>query len=284
MSLFSSSPKVICITGCSSGLGFELAKHLSQKHIVYATARDPLKNSELAGSKHPNLHVCKLDVCDPLSIERIMQQIDYEQGHLDVLINNAGLMHMGFFEDVDLEVHRKLMETNYFGVVEVTQKALRLLKKSKDARIINISSTSGVMAMPTLSAYAATKWALEGLSEGLRHELSALNIKVLLIEPGLIDTPLLHQNFKSSEDPHSIWYAKSKELTQRFLSFKKSRFLKTKKVVRIIEKRMKQNNPPFRTLISYLSHFKLFLKRIFPYSLYEKVIIKAFNLRSLKVK
>lgn len=271
--------KVICITGCSSGLGLELARRFSKKHVVYAGIRSSHKNSELHQIKSENLKIIHLDVCDHQSIQKAFSTISQNEAYIDVLINNAGIMHMGFFEDTDLQKHRELIETNFFGLMEVTRYALPLLKKSKDAKIINISSTSGVMAMPTLGAYAASKWAVEGWSESLRMELKLLGIQVLLIEPGLIQTPLLKKNFSSSSSISSEWYPRFLKLKHQFEHLNPKRFLTPQVVAEVIEKRMESKNPPFRTLLSKLSTIKLFLKRLFPFSFYEKIILKAMKIK-----
>lgn len=270
-------PLIICITGCSSGLGLELAKQLSKNHIVYATLRDLKKKKDLQSASSDHLKLLRLDVCEPGSIQNVMDEIAQNHGKLDVLINNAGIMHMGFFEDVEQVVHRKIMETNYFGVLEVTRQALRLLKKSNKAKIINISSTSGRMAMPSLGSYAASKWALEGLCESLRFELLPLGIQVLLIEPGLIETPLLHQNLSCTLKKGSFWEKKTERLLTKFHAMNPKRFLKVKDVAKLIEKRIDQPYPPFRTLISPLSKIKWAIRSLFPYSLYEKLILHFFR-------
>ncbi len=271
------SSKIIFITGCSSGLGLSLAQVLSEKHIVYASLRNLKKVEELKKIQSPNLKILRVDVLEPQSIKAAAAEIEQNHGKIDVLINNAGVMHMGFFEDVEVKIQQKVMEINFFGVCQVTQLLLFLLKKSKQGKIINISSTSGRMAMPSLSGYAASKWALEGWSESLRFELLPLGIQVLLIEPGLIDTPLLHQNLSYTLKKGSPWEKNIERLLKRFFEMNPKRFLDVKKVSKLIQKRMNQKNPPFRTLISPLSKIKWLIRQLFPYAFYEKIILKIFN-------
>lgn len=267
---------VILITGCSSGLGRALAERLSQKYTVYGSMRRPEK---LKGQRLPFIPI-RLDVLERESIEEAMETIEKREGRIDVLINNAGIMLMGLFEDVSEKELREIFETNFFGLTNVTKAALPLLDRSKRAKIVNISSTSGVMPMPALSAYAASKWAVEGFSESLRFELKSRNIAVLLIEPGLIRTELLDENFNVRMDDDSKGAPIMRTLLHKWNTLDPSKFLDPKKVAELIEKRIEQKNPKFRTLISSLSYLKLFIKRAFPHSLYEKIVLRALEIDS----
>lgn len=273
------SVKVICITGCSSGLGLELATRLSKQYHVFATVRDLRRATVL--KKCSNLDLIELDVCSKESIVEAFKKIEQKVGRLDVLINNAGIMHMGFFDQTSMEKYRQVMETNFFGALQVTLGALNLLKKGSRSKIINISSTSGVMAMPSLGAYAASKWALEGWSEAMRLELKASNIDVCLIEPGLIKTPLLDKNFSQECDPSSERYEDHKKLLSKFKNLNPHHFLRPEKVAEVIEKKIEQKHPKFRTLLSRLSKLKLMVRRLLPYSFYEKIILKSLGLNNI---
>ncbi len=270
--------KVILITGCSSGLGLVLAKRLSKEHIVYASMRSSSKLDYFEKSSSPSFIPIRLDVTESESIEKALSTIKEKHQKLDVLINNAGVMLMGFFEDVPEKEVRDLLETNFFGVMSLTKKAIPLLKQSKDAKIINISSSSGLMAMPALSAYAASKWAIEGFSESLRFELSSLGIQVLLIEPGLIRTELLKENFHVFEDSNSDTSEKMTQLLKLWQERDPKTFLDPIDVAAVIEKRIHQKKPPFRTVLSRLSKIKLLLKRVLPYSIYERIVLKALKI------
>ncbi len=270
--------KVILITGCSSGLGLVLARRLSQDHIVYASMRNSSKLEYFEKSSTPSFIPIRLDVTESESIDSALSTIKEKHNKLDVLINNAGVMLIGFFEDVPEKKVRDLLETNFFGVMSLTKKALPLLKQSGDAKIVNISSSSGLMAMPSLSAYASSKWALEGFSESLRFELYSMEIQVLLIEPGLIRTELLQENFKVFEDPNSDFSQKMNQLLKMWKARDPKTFLDPIEVAKVIEKRIHQEKPPFRTVLSRLSKVKLFLKRVLPYSLYERIVFKALKI------
>lgn len=187
--------KVAVVTGSSSGIGHATALALAKKRfLTFATMRDLGKRSAIesaAGSIQDggkNIRVVQLDVTDESSVKNAVQSIVSEAGRIDVLVNNAGFGVMGAFEDVSIEELRKQFETNVFGVVRVTQAVLPTMRKQKSGRIINISSGAGRMGYPGGSAYIASKFALEGISEALAYEADAFGIKVALIEPGFIRT------------------------------------------------------------------------------------------------
>lgn len=267
--------KIILITGCSSGLGLHLAKRLSQKHIVYASMRKPKDIEKMKEHASDSFRPIQLDVTETESIERAIAHIENEQQRLDVLVNNAGILHLGCFEDVSLKAYKEMYETNFFGVLDMTKRALPLLKKSSEGKIVNISSSSAIAAMPTMSAYTSSKWAIEGFSESLRYELLPFGIKVLLIEPGIIKTKMVNENFKTIENPKSDSYPILKSVLTHWEELKKHAFLEVDAVSQVIEKRIDAKNPPFRTLLSRLAFLKLIARRCLPFSLFEKIIQKA---------
>lgn len=173
----------ILITGASSGFGKETAK-LFQKNgwNVIATMRSPEKEQDL--NELENILITKLDVLDADSINDAVQEGIAKFGRIDVLLNNAGYGLMGVFESATKEQIQNQYAVNVFGLMNVTQAVLPLMRASGQGTIINISSFGGVIALPFGSLYNSSKFAVEGFSEGLSHELSALNIAVKIIEPG----------------------------------------------------------------------------------------------------
>jgi NAD(P)-dependent dehydrogenase (short-subunit alcohol dehydrogenase family) len=181
--------KVWLITGSSRGLGRALAETvLAAKHNVVATARNPAQLTDLV--KRYGDQVCNLalDVTDERAADRAIGAAVDAFGQLDVLVNNAGYGDLGSIEDTSLVDFRAQIETNLFGVINVTKAALPLMREQRSGHIIQISSIVGRLGPPGRGAYATAKWGVEGFSEVLAKEVKPLGIKVTIIEPGGLRT------------------------------------------------------------------------------------------------
>ncbi len=179
--------KTVLITGASSGFGKETARLFQGKGWnVIATMRSPEAETELSGLK--NVLVLRLDVTDKQSIEYAVTAGIEKFGGIDVLVNSAGYGLMGVFESTSGEQMRQQYAVNVFGLMEVTQAVLPIMRKSKKGTIINISTFGGVTAGQFSSLYNSSKFAVEGFSEALSHELAFLNISVKIVEPGSVST------------------------------------------------------------------------------------------------
>ncbi|MDX1510178.1 MAG: SDR family NAD(P)-dependent oxidoreductase [Nitriliruptorales bacterium] len=175
--------KTILITGCSSGIGRALANEfVSRGHLVYATAR---KTSDLDALERAGFRPLTLDVRDHEQIDAALRTIAEEVGHLDVLVNNAGINAVGAVLDVPAEKLREQLEINVIGPIELVRRAFPLMR-DRDARIVNIGSVVGVHATPFAGPYSASKAALHRLNDALRMELAPFGIHVLLVQPGAI--------------------------------------------------------------------------------------------------
>jgi len=184
--------ETILITGATDGLGKAAALLLAERgYRIFAGGRSPEKRAQLdtlAKEKRLPVETLEMDVCDDRSVERAVAVVHQKTGKVDVLINNAGLAYVATVEDMTMEDWRRQFETNFFGVVRVTQAVLPKMRERRSGRIIMISSVSGLVTPPTQGAYSASKHALEGLSNALRHELYPFGVKTILIEPGYIVT------------------------------------------------------------------------------------------------
>lgn len=192
--------KIIVISGASTGIGYSIAKELaSDGNPVYAGAR---KDSDLKKlSEIPNVIGTRLDITNSEQIQKAAAQIMQKEGHIDVLINNAGVTGWGAVMDRDMTYFRNVMEINYFGHVQMIKMFYPLLKKSTDNPIIiNISSQAGNYAMPFWSAYHSSKWAIEAFSHCLRRELQPYGIRVAIIQPGAIQSEAFTKDVKDFED------------------------------------------------------------------------------------
>ncbi|WP_137625463.1 oxidoreductase [Lactiplantibacillus pingfangensis] len=179
-------PRVILITGASSGIGKTTALKLqAQGNIVYGAARRIEKMTDLAAA---GVHVLKLDVTDEQTLVAAVETIKAEQQRLDVLINNAGYGSYGALEDVPLAEGEYQFKVNVFGVMRLTQLVLPIMRAQHRGRIINVSSIGGKIYQPLSAWYMGTKHAIEGMSDALRMEVAPFGIDVSIIEPGGIKT------------------------------------------------------------------------------------------------
>jgi len=193
---------VALVTGSSSGIGFETALLLARSGFhTYASMRNLEKSkniTEIANTEKLPLQVIQLDVNDDKSVKDAIDKIVAENRRIDVLVNNAGYGLFSPIEDVTLDQVKEQFETNFFGVVRVTKEALPIMRKQRKGTIVNVSSGAGRVGIPVYSAYVATKFALEGLSESMRYELKEFGINIVIIEPGVIKTNIV-ENLKTAD-------------------------------------------------------------------------------------
>ena len=179
---------VVLITGCSSGIGMEAALAFARAgDEVYASMRnldraDALKKQ--AAREDLSLSIVELDVSRPESFSRVVDDIVGRSGRLDVLVNNAGVLPIGAFEETSEDELRHTMEVNFFGPALLSKAVLPIMREQNGGYIVMISSLSGMASKSGDAVYAASKFALEGLTEGFRNEVARWNIKTALVEPG----------------------------------------------------------------------------------------------------
>ena len=180
--------RVVLITGASSGVGQCTARLLSQRgDKVFGTSRNPAGAGGI-----PGVEMLSLDVRADASVRACVDDVVNRGGRVDVLINNAGYELAGALEELSLEEARAQFETNFFGVVRMVNAVLPLMRRQKRGHIINVSSLVGLSAVPFLGIYSASKFALEGYTEALRHEVKPFNIHVSMTEAGFLRTPMMN--------------------------------------------------------------------------------------------
>jgi NAD(P)-dependent dehydrogenase (short-subunit alcohol dehydrogenase family) len=193
--------KVLLITGASRGMGVDIAKAaLAAGYAVVATGRNPQKVEKALGLAEALL-VVTLDVTDPASAQAAVQAAVERFGRIDILVNNAGRMYAGFFEETTADDFRAQVETNLFGQLNVTRAVLPVMRAQRSGLIVTNSSSVGITGMEFCSAYAATKFALEGWMESLTPEVAPYGIRTMLVEPGFFRTDALSPESASFAEP-----------------------------------------------------------------------------------
>jgi NAD(P)-dependent dehydrogenase (short-subunit alcohol dehydrogenase family) len=215
---------IALVTGSSSGIGFETALLLARNGFnTYASVRNLGKSkniTQIASKEKLPLQVVHLDVNDDRSVKEAIDKVVAENQRIDVLVNNAGYGLLGALEDLSIEEIKEQFETNFFGVVRMTQQVLPIMRKQNNGTIVNVSSVGGRIGIPGLSAYHSTKFALEGLSESISYELEPFGIRVVVIEPGVIRTNIMNSSVlaKKAQDPKSPYFSSIQQLERSFKS------------------------------------------------------------------
>jgi NAD(P)-dependent dehydrogenase (short-subunit alcohol dehydrogenase family) len=184
----------VLITGTSKGIGLETALAFGRAgYQVYATMRNPSHSPTLADTaarENLPIKISAMDVDSDQSVSDAIAAILKNHGPIDVLVNNAGVEAVGSVEELPLSRFRAVMETNFFGALRCIQPLLPHMRQRRSGCIINVSSVAGRISLPPMSSYCASKWALEALSEGLAGEMKTFNVRVALVEPGIVNTSM----------------------------------------------------------------------------------------------
>jgi NAD(P)-dependent dehydrogenase (short-subunit alcohol dehydrogenase family) len=244
--------KVALVTGSSSGMGFATAIILARAGIhTYASMRNLKKSktiTELSSAENLPLQVVQLDVNDKKSVKEAITKIVTEKERIDVLVNNAGYGLFGSLEDISIEELKAQFETNFFGVIRVTQLVLPIMRKQKSGTIVNVSSVGGRIGLPVLSAYHSTKFALEGLSESMSYELEPFGIRVVIIEPGVIRTNIMNSSIiaKKAQDPKSPYFLLIQKVENNFKLMMENESSPPEEVAKVILGVVTSENPQLR--------------------------------------
>ena len=274
---------IVLITGSSSGIGLATSLYLARRgYTVWATMRNLEKAGELRKiieSERLPIEIAQLDVCDDSSVKAAVTQILQKSGRIDVLVNNAGYGLRGAIEEVSLDEWKAQFETNFFGVIRVTQAVLPQMRAQRSGAIVNVSSVLGRMAIPFSGPYVASKFALEGLTETLRYELAPWNIKVVLIEPGFIATNFqqnaqLAQAAQSKDSPYALFKQASGRRVQRNIS----RAAPPEKVAETIYRAITHPTPKLRYAVGRDARLVLPLRRFLPEGLFERILKRQLGL------
>jgi NAD(P)-dependent dehydrogenase (short-subunit alcohol dehydrogenase family) len=261
--------KTILVTGASSGIGAAITMRLSQDgHRVLGAGRS-------GGRKNAGgVELLPLDVGSEDSVKSCVDRFLERMGHIDVLINNAGYLQTGAIEEVTLAQAQAQFETNYFGVVRMIKAVLPIMRERKSGLIATTSSLAGIVPLPFWGRYNASKFAVEGLMEALRHELRPMGIRVAMVEPGAIKTPLYAHPQAAPIAAYSPW---------------RERFFKTMKgfedkapgpkvVAQAFSRLVQSDDPPLRNTVTREAKLFPFLRWLLPAAAFESGLRRAFNL------
>jgi NAD(P)-dependent dehydrogenase (short-subunit alcohol dehydrogenase family) len=202
-----SEKKIWFVTGAGRGMGVDIARAaLAAGHAVVATGRNPERVSSAVGA-HDDLLTVALDVTDPASAQAAVDAAVERFGRIDVLVNNAGNFYAGFFEEITPADFRAQIETNLFGPLNLTRAVLPVMRAQRSGQVVTISSTAGLIGQEFCTAYAASKFALEGWMESLTPEVAPFGIGTTVVEPGFFRTDLLTAESTNYAEPAIPDYA-----------------------------------------------------------------------------
>ncbi|MDD5630637.1 MAG: SDR family oxidoreductase [Methylococcales bacterium] len=272
--------KTILITGCSSGIGYSAATELKKRgHNVIATARKP---DDVARLTQEGFTALQLDLADSQSIQQAVNRvIELTDGHCDALFNNGAFGQPGAVEDLTRDVLRYQFETNLFGTHELTNLLIPLMRKQGHGRIIYNSSILGLVAMRYRGAYNASKFALEGLADTLRLELSGTNIHISLIEPGPILSKFRENSYalyKKNIEPTHSFHKDAYEAMETRLQKEGAAVaftLPAKAVVDKVIHALEAKQPKMRYYVTIPTYLFAVLKRILPMSWLDALLRKV---------
>lgn len=281
--------RIAVVTGSSSGIGFETALLLARSGFhTYATMRNLEKSksiTEIANTEKLPLQVVQLDVNDDISVKNAIDKIvsAAENKRIDVLVNNAGYGLFGSVEDTSIEEIKAQFETNFFGVIRVTQQVLPVMRKqnSGGGTIVNVSSVGGRIGVPVLSAYQSTKFALEGLSESMSYELEPFGIRVVIIEPGFIRTNIVNSSTSAQKalDPKSPYIPLMQKVKNHFKSMMENASSSPpEEVAKVILQAITSKNQQLRYTVGNDAATIIQARMNMPDKEFRKMVIQNFSL------
>lgn len=271
--------ELVLITGTSTGIGLAAAVECAAEgHRVVATMRDLAKRKaleEAAKARGVTIDVEQLDVTSE-GVGTKIRELILKYGPFFAAVNNAGLAMGGAFEEQPEVEVRALFETNVFGVMNVTRAVLPSMRAARRGRIINVSSLSGRVAFPLLSAYAASKHAVEGFSESLRWEVEPFGVSVCLVEPGTFKAPLPRRRDAAggSDSP----YRELTEIVEQARAEEADKAQPPEAAGRAIARLVGEESPRFRTLVGIDARTLVTLRRMMPDRLFASGVRRLMSL------
>lgn len=263
--------QVVLITGAASGIGLATAELLrTQGYRVFGTSRSP---GQYSVSTFPLL---ALDVHSDESVRACVRNVLEQAGRIDVLINNAGTGLSGAVEETMLPEAQTVFETNFFGIVRMTQAVLPTMRQQRSGKIIMMSSGGGILGVPFRAFYVASKFALEGYSESLRHEVRPFGITVSLVEPGFVSTPAAYA-VPHTRDELEVYAALRSRLAEEFEASMRQG-MPPVRVARVIQQIIERRSPRLRYTVGAQATMLTLLRRLLPQSGFELLARRMFGM------
>ncbi|WP_413585880.1 SDR family oxidoreductase [Bdellovibrio sp. HCB274] len=264
---------VVLITGCSRGIGLDLAKLLYDHHPEYrviATAREKsIQKLHDQFLENERFIIYPLDVTNEDSRKEIINHITKKWGGVDILVNNAGISYRSVIEHMTAKDELLQMETNYLGPMGLIRRVLPYMRETGRGKIINVSSVAGMLAMPTMSSYSASKYALEGASESLWYEMRPFGVQISLVQPGFVNSSSFMNVYHTElSDPANNWNGPYCDFYQNMTPFvaRMMQMSRTSSVqiAQIILKTMKTENPPLWIPATLDAKVFYYIRRLMP--------------------
>lgn len=277
-----STTRTALVTGASSGIGRATAQALhAAGFVTYATARRPDALADLA---REGIEVLRLDVTEPRSIDEAVAEIERRHGGLDVLVNNAGYGPLGPVEEFPLDAWRLLFETNVFGLVRVAQAALPGMRRRGTGRLINVGSMGGEFTSALGGAYHASKYSVEALSDALRVEVRPFGVRVVIIQPGPVRTPMAHAAADIRAADGSVYGPAIEHMAQSAVALiQRGRGIESPETVaQVIVKAAQARRPKARYKVGPVAHLLPFLRRWLPLSWWDAMQLRQAGLNKIQ--
>lgn len=275
-----SKKPVVLITGCSTGIGLSLSKLLYERsdYRVVITARsNSFEQLKKKFVERKDFWIRELDVTTYNHIDDLIHEIAVEWGGVDILINNAGICYRSVIEHMDEESEMHQLKTNYLGPLSLIRMVLPTMREKGYGHIINISSVSGMMAMPTMGSYSASKHALDGASEALWYEMKPFGIKVSVVQPGFVNSNsfknvYMSRKAKFSDDlegPYAEYYSFISPFIEKLMRWSRST---PEKIAWKILRLMERARPPLWKPVTPDAVIFGFLRKILPKRVFHKIM------------
>lgn len=263
---------VILITGCSSGIGLEIAKlfaSYSAYRTVITSRAHSIENLKKLFPESETVKVMELDITSRDSRNAVISAVTQQWGGVDILVNNAGISYRSVIEHMTTEDEAIQMATNYLGPMALIRAVLPSMREKGRGKFINVSSVSGMLAMPTMASYSASKAALEGASEALWYEMRPFGIDVSLIQPGFVHSESFKnvrytekgKNSETGQDAYSEFYRNMKPFVSKLMGYSRT---SPEKIAKLVLYVVQTERPPLWVPASFDAEFFYYLRRLMP--------------------